>query len=399
MPKRILLVAMKYFPSTGGTVTYTHSLATVLHREGYEVRLLAPDYRSKRPFVAEEPFHVARMKMTDPAWGILHGVAAMWHVLIHALTFRPDIIWATAGGGVRVLSPFFFLKWVFGTKMIGTVHGSDFSILGGQYRIIGWLELLPQKLFFHFADMVVTPSRFTQQLKIDLGCRLPRSQVIYNCIPIDIHRHKTKADSLSRFPHLNGRSVILTVSRLSPGKGLDTSLRAISRLIPAHPNIYYLLVGEGEEKTTLEDLAGKLNIRSHVEMTGYISEADLEFYYGACDIFILPSCSIKGQVEGFGLVFLEAGLRGKPVIGTRHGGISEAIRENITGFLVNENDDEALAHTIERMIKDKALCDRLSQNAREIILNSFSEKAFAVRVENMLQEVFARKNQPNRDRV
>jgi phosphatidylinositol alpha-1,6-mannosyltransferase len=387
--KKILVLAMKYFPASGGTSAYAYSVGHSLQRKGYDVLFLAPRYYWERDYGLDEKFKIVRMKFTDPKHAFLRGLVAMFYAIKYYRRFRPDVIWATNGAGVRVLSIFVLFRKFLHAKIVGTAHGAEVTPTASENSWRMWVEYLPMRLFYRYADAVVAVSHFTKNLKLSTGWKIPNIQVIYSGIPIDFSKHKTKERSLEKFPELKGKIVILTVCRLAMNKGLDTAITAIAKVVSHYPEAIYILVGEGPEKEQLQKQVTALNLEDHVVFAGYVSDDELEFYYGVCDIFIMPSRTIKRQVEGFGLTYIEAGIRGKPVIGTRHGGVVEAVSENRTGFLIEEENTDELAEKIQILIQKETLRSEFAANAKIYILENFSYDVLADNDDALIKKLLA----------
>ena len=120
-----------------------------------------------------------------------------------------------------------------------------------------------------------------------------------------------------------------------------------------------------------------------------VKDGELAAYYRSCDIFVLVSKEIsdQGLVEGFGIVFLEAGLCSKPVIGGRSGGIPDAVADGVTGILVDPADKHAIASAIIRLLTDRELAKEMGENGRRRIENEFNIDAFGKKLENMFKGV------------
>jgi phosphatidylinositol alpha-1,6-mannosyltransferase len=168
--------------------------------------------------------------------------------------------------------------------------------------------------------------------------------------------------------------VILTVGGLVSRKGHDMVIRALPILREEVPDLTYLIVGDGPYREKLEELAKSLGVRDHVVFLGKVSEQDMPEMYALCDIFAMPSREQldKCDVEGFGIVYLEANACGKPVIGGRTGGIPDAVIDGYTGFLVDPNDPRDIARTIQSLLTDKELAGKLADQGRSRVVNELS---------------------------
>jgi phosphatidylinositol alpha-1,6-mannosyltransferase len=164
-----------------------------------------------------------------------------------------------------------------------------------------------------------------------------------------------------------GGPILLSVARLVTRKGLDTALRSFAEVLKDFPNATYVILGDGPDYGRLARLANELGVTPNVCFIAR-STRPLADYYNACDLFVMPAREEPGDIEGFGLVFLEAGACGKPVIGARAGGVTDAILDGETGLLVAPDDPEALTHAIQGLLRDPARCEALGTAARARIL-------------------------------
>jgi phosphatidylinositol alpha-1,6-mannosyltransferase len=144
--------------------------------------------------------------------------------------------------------------------------------------------------------------------------------------------------------------IVLTVCRLSSGegeKGYDKVIKSLSALIKLHPDIVYVLAGKYDEieKKRLDALIETLELSRSVLFTGYVATEDLPSVYASCDVFIMPS-----KKEGFGIVFLEALLAGKVVIGGNMDGTVDALQEGDTGLLINPDSETEIESALGKSL-------------------------------------------------
>ncbi|MCK4322985.1 MAG: glycosyltransferase family 4 protein, partial [Armatimonadetes bacterium] len=148
----------------------------------------------------------------------------------------------------------------------------------------------------------------------------------------------------------------------------------------------YVIVGTGEEKENLQQLVKQEGLSEFVTFWGGVTDAELGALYHAADLFIMPSRDMNGKSrEGLGLTYLEAGLCGLPAIGSRSGGIPDAIVDGETGLLVNPEDAAQIANAIIRLISDEAIAQRLGQNAGRRVLDDFTWERVAERFQAALK--------------
>ncbi|MDA4118639.1 MAG: glycosyltransferase family 4 protein, partial [Thaumarchaeota archaeon] len=156
---------------------------------------------------------------------------------------------------------------------------------------------------------------------------------------------------------------VLFVGRLVERKGADDLLTSFAKLSNELPNAVLEIVGEGPDMDRLRQLADTLGVRGRVTFAGTLRGRKLYERFAAADVVAMPSRRTPSDVEGFGTIFLEAGAFGKPSIGTRSGGIPEAIVQGETGFLVGERDTAELVDALRTTLGDPDLRARMGENA------------------------------------
>jgi len=178
--------------------------------------------------------------------------------------------------------------------------------------------------------------------------------------------------------------VILTVGRwlaTERYKGMDTLITSLPRLLTRWPELQLVLVGMGDDRGWLQDLAEKNGVELHVHFLTGLNYTELAACYMACEIFALPSSG-----EGFGLVYLEAMACGKPVIGGAHGGAPEIIQDGVTGYLVPHGDPIQLATSLEALLADPAHAKQMGARGRQRAEHEFRFNVFARALKKILRE-------------
>jgi phosphatidylinositol alpha-1,6-mannosyltransferase len=190
---------------------------------------------------------------------------------------------------------------------------------------------------------------------------------------------------------LEGRRVLLSVSRLMRRKGIDTALEALAELAPRYPDVAYVVGGEGPDRERLERLAGELGVAERVRFVGAVAEARLPGLYAAADLFVLPVREERSddEVEGFGIVFCEAAATGVPVVAGASGGVADAVRDGETGLLVPPRDAGATAAAIARLLDDEPLRRRLGGGGRRAVEAYYHWDRAAAEAWAILEEVAA----------
>ena len=219
-----------------------------------------------------------------------------------------------------------------------TVHGLDIL-----YEKFGYQRIIPGSL--KKADRVFAVSWHARQLCIEKGIPPEKLVVIPNGINLELvprNSPQEQKDVLDKFGIVPaGRKVLFSVGRLIKRKGFAWFLENVFPLLP-HETIH-IIAGRGAELPALKELADRLGLEGRVFFPGYVTDEEKNCLYQAADLFIMPNITSKNDPEGFGIVILEAGIYGLPVIASRIEGIQDAVIEGVTGRLVPEMDARAFA--------------------------------------------------------
>ena len=162
--------------------------------------------------------------------------------------------------------------------------------------------------------------------------------------------------------------VILSVGRLVRRKGFDRVIEYLPALLAEGIDIYYIICGKGAMESELRELAVKLDVSSRVIFAGYVPDDELASYYAACDLFSMLTFfnSKDKSIEGFGIVYLEAGYFGKPVVASRVGGVQDAVIHGENGLLVDSNSTNETCDALRRLCIDKELREQLGRKGKEL---------------------------------
>ena len=171
------------------------------------------------------------------------------------------------------------------------------------------------------------------------------------------------------------------MARLVESKNHEALIRAFAKVVKNIPEALYRIIGEGPMESQLKELVSALGLVDKVIFLGSVPGSELAAYYYSCDVFVMVSKEIKerGEVEGFGIVFLEAAACARPVIGSKGGGIADAVIDGDTGILVDPSNEDEIARAIVRVLQDEELANRLGENGRrraetELTIENFGEK-------------------------
>ena len=299
-------------------------------------------------------------------WRVAHEIRALCHdrpVLVHAVRALPEGLAALAS------------MMATGVPYVCWSHGEDVSTALTSRE----LAFLMRRVYGR-ATVVMANSRNTATQLVQAGVKETKIMVVHP--GVDSSRFRPDVDGREMRERLapGADLLLLSVGRLQRRKGHDTAIEAVARLVPGHPGMRYVVVGDGPERSSLEALADKLGVRRYVRFVGELPDCDLPACYAACDIFVLPNRADGGDIEGFGLVFLEAAAAGKPAIGGNSGGVPEAIEDGVTGILVNGLDADEVATQIGTLAASADLRARIGAAGRARVLSEFTWEQAAATV-------------------
>jgi glycosyltransferase involved in cell wall biosynthesis len=248
-----------------------------------------------------------------------------------------------------------------------------------------WRRLSPvARASLWTSDVVCSVSQFTAK---EL-CRfngLRRGIELLPCA-LDPFYGEAAARAAASAPPVAGQRA-LAVARLTRGddyKGIDYAIRAFARIAPEFPDARFDVIGDGDDRGRLENLARGLCVEDRVIFHGRVSTEALARAYADCRFFIMPSAR-----EGFGIVFLEAAIFRRPSIAGNHGGSPEVVRDEREGLLVQHGDVEQTANQMRRLFRDPALAERLGREARSRLDAEFTYPTFERRTFALLDRALA----------
>lgn len=302
------------------------------------------------------------------------GVRMYWGIrrLVRAIEpeFRFDLIHAHMGlpdGYAGMLVSMQYRK-----PLVVTVQATDLHTATNRNRRC--LSAL-QKVF-SYARQVISPS---PQLAKALVSRFAVEPVV---IGYGIDRSEvftTESEQLSAY---GGRRILLSVSRLVSTKGIELNIRAIRRLVDKYENLLYLVVGDGPERSALEQLTRDLKVTKHVRFIGQVPHEQAMEYISVCEVFAMPSWR-----ETFGLVYLEAMAHGKPVIAVQGQGIDGTIIHGETGLLVKPRDVDSLVEALDFLLSRPEKARDMGERARQVVLENYTWEKSAEKAIEIYKEV------------
>ncbi len=348
-------------PRVGGVSTFSYQLAFYFHQYRPDLKVMMNVFdRKKYTFESSLPmtFPLQRYRTPKRWQQFISTLRACWRCrkydVFHVTTLFPE-------AGFVALACL-----LLGKKFFLTVYGTEVVTRRGS-RLTKWLK----RFALSCATAVLSFSKATAAA---MHQQFPLTKIKTVVIYPGIQQPKVtnRATLRSRIGFADDDIVVLFVGRFVKRKGAADLIQAIA--LCSNKKIKALLVGNGEEMAELRQLTTELNLDDRIIFTGSVPFETVGDYYQASDIFTMPSFFESGEedVEGLGLVYLEAQSLGLPVIGTTSGGIPEAIADGRSGYVIPERDVARLAECIRILSTNKDLYEKMSENARIFVKESFS---------------------------
>jgi phosphatidylinositol alpha-1,6-mannosyltransferase len=330
-----------------------------------------------------EPFVVLHVGQTGPGHG-LQGLrlyrrvpgTGRWSALLASFFWVPWMTWRhrprlIVNMQVTTAPGSWLASRLLGVPYIVICLGLEvLSVRRGPWRALRGLAL-------RGAEKTLSISRFTDSLVARFGVPESARRVLLPGTRT-FTAAETAGDRETLFgPGSKEAFVCLSLSRLVPRKGIDMAIAAIGIIAADRPEILYCIGGSGPDLPRLKALVAEKGLEKHVRFLGRVADANLGACYARADLFVLPSraSTHPPDAEGFGIVFLEAGICGTPAVAGASGGIPDAVVEGETGFLVDPEDPQALAGKILYLMDHRADLARMGERARARALELTWDKA------------------------
>jgi phosphatidyl-myo-inositol dimannoside synthase len=374
----ILFLTIDFPPMPGGMARHSYDAALSFAALGEKAVVIAPSVGRE----TEAPLPgLSVLRLKTVRYGYIFD-----NYLMSVLSFYFCSIRCRLRGRVRLVAAntwsiagvaALLLKKTVGIPYIVFAHGLDIKAPLGSA-----VATKLMKAVLNNASCVIANSRFTKTL-VEQVVGHARIRVI-NPI-VDLARlsiNERGADTCEE----RKNPVILTVGRLVESKNHEAVIKAFIKVLAKFPGAIYRIVGSGPMEKDIRRIIRGFGLENNIELYTDVDDAGLGRHYNSCDIFILTSKEVKrrGEVEGFGITFLEAGAYGKPVIGSHTGGIPDAVIDQVTGFLVDPLDTDNIADALTRLLSDAALRQTLGENGRRRVTEDLNPKNFAERIGDVI---------------
>jgi phosphatidylinositol alpha-1,6-mannosyltransferase len=367
---RTLIVTNDFPPRQGGIQSFVHALAARLP----DVIVYAPAWTGAAEFDARQPFPVVRhpTSLMLPVPGVSRRAAAI------AREHGCDSVLFGAAAPLGLITP--ALRRAGVTRAVALTHGHE----------AGWAALPGARgLLRRIGDEVDVVTYLGEYFRVRLARALSpdaASRMVRLAPGVDVtfFRPGTGGQAVRERLGLADRPVVVCVSRLVPRKGQDTLIKAWPQVRAAVGDAALLLVGDGPYAAALKRLASRLGVGDEVVFTGSVPWSELPGYYDAANVFAMPCRTRRAglDVEGLGIVYLEASATGLPVIGGDSGGAPDAILDGESGYVVSGV--PVVAARVIELLKDPARAKAMGEKGLAWIDREWREELPAARLAAIL---------------
>ncbi|WP_153504815.1 glycosyltransferase family 4 protein [Cumulibacter manganitolerans] len=370
---KILVVTNDYPPRQGGIQTFVRAIVDQLPPG--DVTVFASTSDGASAYDAGSPFEVVR----HPTAMLLPTPAVTRAVVATMRRVGADRVWFGAAAPLGLMAP--QLRRAGARRLVGSTHGHE----------TGWaMSPGTRQVLRRIAAGLDVTTYITDYTRARLHGLLGPVTDLRRLSPgVDVDRFTPAVDGsdLRDALGLAGKQVIGCISRLVPRKGQDVLVEAMPRILHRHPDAALLLVGGGRYADHLVRRVDRLGLAGHVVLTGPRSVGELPAAYAACDVFAMPARTrrLGWDVEGLGMVYLEAAATGKPVIAGASGGAPEAVQDGRTGLVVGEpSSPEAVAAAVVELLDDPGRASAMGAAGREWVVRDWTWRRQAEALVGML---------------
>jgi phosphatidylinositol alpha-1,6-mannosyltransferase len=375
--RRTLIVTNDFPPRQGGIQSFVHELACRLDPE--RLTVYAPKWADDAAFDAVQPFEVVRHSTSL----MIGGPSVRRRAAELARSRQAEVVIFGASAPLGLITP--VLRKAGVRRAIAITHGHEagwaaLPVARSLLRRIGQETDVVTYLGDYFRVRLaaaLTPEAAARMTRLHPGV----DAATFHPDP------QARAEIRERYG-LGDRPVVVCVSRLVPRKGQDTLLRAWPAVLAAVPDAALLIVSGGPYAATLHQLAEQSGVASAVRFTGPVPQDELPAHYAAGDVFAMPCRTRRGglDVEGLGIVYLEASATGLPVVGGDSGGAPDAILEGETGYVVGGRDVDALSARLIALLTDPAGAKAMGDKGRAWVDRDWNWDLVAARLRALIDE-------------
>lgn len=364
-----LLLTEVFPPRIGGSGRYLWEIYSRLSSN--RVSVLAGQTPGQAAFDRTHCLRLERLDLSFPTWGVasVAGVRSYWRTWRHVRTFlkasRVDEVHAGKCLPEGLLA--WLLRQRLGVPYRCYAYGEELNLAAQSRELRFWTRRV-----LHGAASVIAISRNTERILLgEWGLPAERVRLLHPGVDTSVYVPAPRDTATRGRLRWFDRPVVLTVGRLQKRKGQDMMIRALGAIRQAVPDVLFAVAGDGEERRSLQELAAAEGVTANVQFLGEVDDALLLQAYQQCDLFALPNRQVDRDIEGFGIVLLEAQACGKPVLAGASGGTPETLRDGETGYVVPCETPGPLAAAVTELFRDAPRRQCLGAAARHWVAEQF----------------------------
>jgi phosphatidyl-myo-inositol dimannoside synthase len=338
---RLLIVTPDFPPASGGIQVVAHRLAAQM--SAFETLVVAPDADGASAYDADSGVRVRRLDPGSHGPRAARAAALNAGALLVGARFRPAI---TLSAHILASPAASAIRRLLGARTVQYFHAEE---IGAKPRLASFAA--------READLSIAVSSYTAGLLAAAGAPAGRIRVLANGADVPVEATPLPVE----------RPTVVTVARIEERyKGHDVMVRALPLVLAKVPDAQWVVVGEGSLRPAIEALASTYRVTDAIRFLGAVPDHERDEWLRRAHVFAMPSRLPAGGLagEGFGIVYLEAGAFGKPVVAGNVGGSVDAVVDSETGLLVDPLDPVAVAEAIVALLSDSALARRLGAAGR-----------------------------------
>lgn len=378
--KKILLVTRNFPPLIGGMERLNQHICRCLAKT-YDVSVAGPKgsakYHNQNKFVEFSP---------APLW--LYILSSWVNTIGLAIKSKPDLVFC--GSGAAILAGYFSAK-ITGAKLVCYLHGLDIIAGSVIYQNV-FIPLIKK------SDLILVNSNHSKKLAMSVGINSNKINILSpgTALPCMENRAQLEAGFRQKY-NLGGNPLLLMVGRLTPRKGIqEFIIKIMSNLLAEYPHLNLLIVG-GESLESIKKYSGisnklhqlieSMGMQQNIRLLGGLSDETLSAAFFSASALIFPVLEIKNDVEGFGMVAIEAAAHGLPSVGFSVGGVPDAIGHGKSGWLVPSGEYENMEQKIKTILNSKFSAE-LTEDSITHYAKQFEWSLFDERLKGLLEKGF-----------
>jgi phosphatidyl-myo-inositol dimannoside synthase len=364
---KVVFVIDNFLPEVGGIQTILYNICNNFASD--EIFVLTQPCKDDKKFDLEQKFKIIRKKFYLKTKNkYLFFLPLIWQILLLKLKYNIKYLHFANVLPSGRLGIFFknklkidYCLYVFAMEVVAPLKKDK---IAKKYL----------QNILNEAAQIFTISIFSKNIILKFGINTDKVVLINLGVDTSHFYPMSKDKKLVEKYQLDNKKVILIVGRLVKRKGFDKLIFAMPLILKEVPEAVCLIVGDGEEKSCLLNMVKTLKLEQSVLLVGSVDYSKINLYFNLADVFVMPSRELQeqGDMEGYGMVFIEANACKKSVIGGRSGGVSDAVIDGYNGLLVDPEDEQDIAKVISNILINTEMREKLAENGYKRVIQELT---------------------------